>query len=136
MDEEGSSYYKLGGLTEDEQAQRKERVQREISDLTADELTQRIRGKQVELDVLYLDLGATARVIVRILDELIEGVRNVAASLSAIDAPWAQVHEKNFWKLCRRPKSVAAPVKEKYCSTFQSRRTKRLMQSGWAALGW
>ena len=96
MDEEESSYYGVVGLTDEERVREEEREQREISHLTADELTQRIRGKQVELDVLYLDLGATARVIVRILDELIEGVRNVAASLSAIDAPWAQVHGKEL----------------------------------------
>jgi hypothetical protein len=96
MDEEESSYYTLGGLTEGERAEVKERLEPEISDLTVDELTERIRGGQVELDVVYRELGATARVVVRILDELIAGVRNVAASLSAIDAPWAQVHAREL----------------------------------------
>jgi hypothetical protein len=95
-EEEESSYYSVSGLTEEERARVQQEEEREISHLTADELTQRIRGKQVELDVLYIKLGATAGAIVRILDKLIDGVRNVAASLSAINAPWAQVHAKEL----------------------------------------
>ncbi len=102
MDEDESSYYGVGGLTEEERAQVEERVDQEASHLTADELTQRIRGKQAELDVLYLDLCATGRVIVRILDDLIEGVRYVATSLSAINAPWAQVHAEGLQDAVRQ----------------------------------
>jgi hypothetical protein len=94
MDEEESNDYRVVGLTEKERAQEEERARREVRHLTRDELTEYRRRNQIELDLVYLKLGAMAQVIVRILDELIQGVRSVAASLSAIDAPWAQVHGK------------------------------------------
>jgi hypothetical protein len=42
------------------------------------------RSTQRELDKAYIQLGATAQVVVRILDGLIEGVTNVAVALSNV----------------------------------------------------
>lgn len=83
MAEDQTSQYHVSGLTEEERAQEEERARREVSHLTGDELTEYSRRNQIELDVACIKLGATARVVVRILDELIQGVTNVATALSA-----------------------------------------------------
>jgi hypothetical protein len=77
-----TSRYRVGGLNEEERAQEEERARREVSHLTSGELTEYSRRAERELDILCIKFGATARVV-RILDELIQGVTNVAAALSA-----------------------------------------------------
>jgi len=75
-----------------------------VSHLTRDELTEYSRRTERDLEIAYLKLCATARVTVRILDGLIQGVTNVAATLAAIEAPWAQVHGKELLTAVERAK--------------------------------
>jgi hypothetical protein len=57
MDEKESNPYRVDGLTQEERVQVEERVQREVSHLTRDELAEYIRRRQVALDIKCLELG-------------------------------------------------------------------------------
>jgi hypothetical protein len=96
MDDEQGSKYRVSHLTEEERAQVEKRARQEVAHLTGEELNEHIRRGEAELDVLCIKFAATASVIVDILQGLIQGVTNVAASLAAINAPWAQMHGREL----------------------------------------
>jgi hypothetical protein len=75
-----------------------------VSHLTRDELTAYSRRTERDLEIVYIKLCATAGVTVRILKGLIQGVMDVAATLAAIEAPWAQIHGKELVKAVDRAK--------------------------------
>jgi hypothetical protein len=78
----------------------------EVANMDEDErkLTEEIRQYDVEIDVACMKLAGTARAVVGILDELMQGVTTVSASLESVGMPWAQVQSRTLLEAVRQAK--------------------------------
>jgi hypothetical protein len=135
MDEEENIRYRVSGLTEEERDRADQQAEAEVCHLSTEELAAYNRRTQAELDVLYLKFGAMARLAVRILDDLSQRVRNVAASLLAIDAPWALAHGKTLLKATQDAQISRRAREGRILLGLPRPGTERLPQSGYAASG-
>lgn len=98
MEDDQGSQYRTSFLTEQERAQAEERERQNCSGLTEEELDAQIDRTLAGMDELCIRLGACGGVVVDRLQQLIQGVTKVAVSLTAMDAPWAQLHGNELLK--------------------------------------